>query len=233
MSWRWPHNLQSIGDIVVHCYPGLVEYGIGDAAHQAGTSDHNVDSRGYVHAIDLMFQNDTNFHAGAPATLAWLLLPNVRNSLEYVIHDRGIWSRGSGWTRRNYIGDDPHTNHIHVSGMHENPGAGEDKETGTGYSTAAEKDTPAGSPCAPVIEPSAPVEDELSAAEVKTITDSITSLKLTMFHNPQFDPVAGKYTDSLSAVTDQLKANDVQLIQAVTALTNAVTSLAAAVAAKN
>ena len=144
MAWTLAGNLEKIEAICKADFPGLVVFAIGDQAHQAEHSDHNPDSRGVVHAIDLMFQNDTNFDGGAPKTLDWLLTPGVRVSLEYVIHDRSIWSVGSGWQRRNYLGTDPHTNHIHVSGKHGS--VGENAATGTGYSLAAEKMTPVGTP---------------------------------------------------------------------------------------
>lgn len=161
MAFTVAGNLAKIETAVKHCYPGIVVGTIGDQTHAAesGGSDHNPDSRGIVHAIDLMFENDTNFHAGAPATLAWLLTPGVRGSLEYVIHDRKIYSRNSGnpWIAEVYHGTDPHTNHIHVSGKH--GATGKNKATGTGYDVAAEHATPAGSPCAtshptiPVVSP--------------------------------------------------------------------------------
>ena len=78
--------------------------------------------------------------------------------------------------------------------------------------------------------PSAPVEDELSAAEVTEIKDAIAGSAKSLFHIPQFDPVSGKYTDSLSAVTDKLQANDAKIESAVTALAASVEKLASAVA---
>lgn len=96
---------------------------IGDAAHQARPSDHNPDSRGYVHALDI----DENFGPGAKQgrtarRLADQLVAYARvgakgsERLKYVVYENQIASgtysktfwewRGSGYG---------HTQHIHVS----------------------------------------------------------------------------------------------------------------------
>lgn len=84
---------------------------IGDAAHQARESDHNPDSRGIVHAIDVDKDGiDTNAVIGAA----------VRDEMptSYVIYNRQIWSRTRLWLPRPYTGSNPHTGHIHVSILH-------------------------------------------------------------------------------------------------------------------
>lgn len=152
MSWKWPHNLQKVNDLVEACWPGITDFGIGDVEHlnEKGGSDHNADSRGLVHAVDVMTLTYQTRHgikgdAVAKTLLAWLLTPGVRASLEYVIHDRQIYSRSSGWAARAYTGDDPHTDHVHISGKHGS--TGKNTHTGTGYDTTAEAMSPAGSPC--------------------------------------------------------------------------------------
>lgn len=86
---------------------------IGDAAHQAEKSDHNQDSRGLVHAIDV-------------TAVWWLeiviqfLLVRCRAGLEkrltYIIYKRRIWSASHGWVEREYTGASPHMEHAHFSG---------------------------------------------------------------------------------------------------------------------
>jgi hypothetical protein len=80
---------------------------IGDAAHQARVSDHNPDERGMVHAIDV-----TAAGIHVPTVLAWVLASPYVN---YVIHDRRIWQASDWFAPRHYTGDNPHTDHIHVS----------------------------------------------------------------------------------------------------------------------
>ncbi|MGW4467463.1 hypothetical protein [Micromonospora sp. NPDC004704] len=50
-------------------------------------------------------------------------------STAYVIFNRQIWSRSSGWVPRRYTGPNPHDKHIHVSVLHT---AAEDSTTSWG-----------------------------------------------------------------------------------------------------
>ena len=59
--------------------------------------------------------------------------------MEYVIHNRTIWSASHGWAPRAYTGSDPHTSHVHVSGRH--GAACYSGRTCTGYDHAAEHNT--------------------------------------------------------------------------------------------
>lgn len=80
---------------------------IGDASHQASKSDHNPDSRGIVHAIDVDKDGvDVN-------RLIRILIKDSR--IQYVIYNRTIWSRTYGFESRKYTGKNPHTDHVHVS----------------------------------------------------------------------------------------------------------------------
>ena len=137
---RLPRNLTVRKTAAQSCYKGLVVGWIGDSAHQQEHSDHNPDSRGYVHALDFMA-----IGANAQAIVNWLLTNPA--DLEYVIHNRVIWTRSNGWKPRKYTGSDPHTNHVHASGKHGSVGA--DSATGNGYDTTAEAMSPAGTPCNP------------------------------------------------------------------------------------
>jgi hypothetical protein len=90
---------------------------IGDPAHQASSSDHNPDERGYVHAIDV----DEDLRAPG-ATMRECVEEVVRrhrtgadNRLTYVIYDRTIWSASNDWRPRDYSGSNPHDKHAHFS----------------------------------------------------------------------------------------------------------------------
>lgn len=81
---------------------------IGDRAHQQRQSDHNPDSRGIVHAIDID-KDGIN-----PLYVVEQCISENRPT-EYVIWNREIWSRTRDFRPRPYTGDNPHTDHIHVS----------------------------------------------------------------------------------------------------------------------
>jgi len=132
-------NLDKRRSAVHQCDPAATVYWIGDASHQAGQSDHNPDARGVVHAIDVMYPVGPK----ATAVVDWCLADPA--DLEYVIHNRTIWTRDTGWRARPYTLSDPHTNHVHISGKHGS--VGRNAATGTGYDPAAEAMTPAGRPC--------------------------------------------------------------------------------------
>lgn len=93
---RWPHR--------DHRTDGW----IGDAAHQARQSDHNPDSRGIVHAIDI----DKD---GMDPNLVVSMAARMDRPTAYVIYNRWIYSRSRDFDPRPYNGTNPHTDHIHVS----------------------------------------------------------------------------------------------------------------------
>lgn len=89
---------------------------IGDPAHQATKSDHNPDSRGLVHAIDI----DRDLRAGIDMQdvvdhLVARCRSGAEKRLTYVIYNRRIWSASRGWTARTYTGSNPHDKHAHFS----------------------------------------------------------------------------------------------------------------------
>jgi hypothetical protein len=86
---------------------------IGDDRHAVTISDHNPDSAGIVHAIDV----DVD---GVPMAriVAWIVARcknGQETRLQYVIFRRTIWSRSWGWNARAYTGVNPHTKHAHFS----------------------------------------------------------------------------------------------------------------------
>jgi hypothetical protein len=84
---------------------------IGDREHQKRQSDHNPDSRGIVHAIDIDRDGiDTNY-------VVEQCISDDRPT-NYVVWNRQIWSRSRDFRPRAYTGSNPHTDHIHVSILH-------------------------------------------------------------------------------------------------------------------
>jgi hypothetical protein len=95
---------------------------IGDATHQQNpTSDHNPDSKGAVHAIDV--DNNLNASFSMEDVIQYFVAecrknnPNGtdRGRLKYFIYNRRIWSASTGWKQENYTGSSAHTEHAHFS----------------------------------------------------------------------------------------------------------------------
>lgn len=94
---------------------------LGDSRHAAGFSDHNPDSRGRVHAIDV---DSTISHvmgsgivgAEVTRTLLRLARSGKPHPIYYLIYNGVIYSRTYGFRARRYTGD-AHTSHVHLSVM--------------------------------------------------------------------------------------------------------------------
>lgn len=84
---------------------------IGDADHQTRVSDHNPDSRGIVHAIDVD-------HDGIDPNAVISACARMDRPTAYVIYNRWIYSRSRDFEPRAYSGTNPHTNHLHISINH-------------------------------------------------------------------------------------------------------------------
>lgn len=122
-------NLQALTSNVQRKYPGVVIYGIGDAAHRLRTSDHNEDdtpgskaaqSDGDTtkehRAIDIMIGKAFNKAAADALVAALLADPAARARIWYIIWNGYEWSRSTGWKKiRRGAGEDQHTDHIHIS----------------------------------------------------------------------------------------------------------------------
>lgn len=118
MSYYLAPALDKLRDEVNNLWPNRSKRSdgwIGDAAHSARTSDHNPDwsapglRRGIVRALDLTTTSLTTADVD-------LLLHHTSNDwrMEYVIHNRRIWTRqAQRW--RPYYGSNPHTSHVHIS----------------------------------------------------------------------------------------------------------------------
>lgn len=99
---------------------------IGDPAHAARESDHNPDSRGLVHAIDVDKTgpwDGVSFDALVKRVLAterkkWRD-PNDKCRLSYVIWNGYLYDKDNDFQPVKYSGDNPHTEHAHFSGRSE------------------------------------------------------------------------------------------------------------------
>lgn len=109
MAWRRAKSLDVLGAEVHVISPKTTIYDIGDAAHQAQASDHNPNAEGVVCAIDIM-QGHTDLR-----TLAEKIRASGHPDLAYLIYDRRIANRKTGFRWTAYGGSNPHTDHIHVS----------------------------------------------------------------------------------------------------------------------
>jgi hypothetical protein len=123
-------NMQALTNDIYAKHPGVVIYGIGDEAHQDHPSDHNEDDTPGSKASQSDADNNPEHRAidvmiGPKFTKAQayniingiLADPKARKRLKYIIFDRKIWSASNGWVEEEYEGSDPHTNHIHFSGL--------------------------------------------------------------------------------------------------------------------
>lgn len=111
MAWRLADSLKNLFAEIDAVWPNRdrrTDGSIGDAAHQATSSDHNPDGRGIVHAIDIDKDGiDTDF------VVSQCIQDETPTS--YVVWNRQIWSRSRDFRPRPYTGSNPHTDHIHVS----------------------------------------------------------------------------------------------------------------------
>lgn len=114
-EWYLAPSLIALGNEINARWPNrdtASDGAIGDASHQARTSDHNPDwsAGGVVRAIDV----DNN-----GIDVQELLDATIRDQrVWYVIWNRHIYSRTYGWAKRAYDGADPHTGHVHISINH-------------------------------------------------------------------------------------------------------------------
>ena len=126
-------NMQALTNDMMRRYPGMTIYGIGDAAHKLSPSDHNEDDTpGSLseqtdadnvpehRAIDCMLTAGFTHQEADSLVQRVVADPTSRRRLHYVIWNRHIWEADAGWQMLNYDGDNPHTDHVHFSGLASN-----------------------------------------------------------------------------------------------------------------
>lgn len=102
--------------------------GIGNTSHAARRSSHNPDKTGSpeykdgdskdeIRARD--FDKDLNRSDLTMEMVCQHLVQGARTGrfwwLRYIIFNRRIWSKSSGWVTRSYNGTNPHDKHMHVN----------------------------------------------------------------------------------------------------------------------
>lgn len=126
-------NMQALTNDMKNRFPGMTIYGIGDAAHKLEPSDHNEDDTpGSLpeqtdsdnvpehRAIDLMLGSVFTFNEADALVAKMVNDVPTRKRLHYIIWNGYIWESDNGWARQKYYGSDPHTGHVHVSGLASN-----------------------------------------------------------------------------------------------------------------
>lgn len=134
MAWELVPNLLELREQLNRIAPNRDKASdgtIGDYTHSQSKSSHNPDDTGRdnaewdsdpdgreeVRAIDL----DIDFRV--PGLTGQLFVDHLvkyaKNGtfwwLRYVIYNRRIWSKNSGWEPREYNGSNPHDKHVHVN----------------------------------------------------------------------------------------------------------------------
>lgn len=118
--WRLAATLAQLRSTVNAMAPQrskLSDGTIGDAAHESRASDHNPwvlhQGKGVVTAMDLTHDPQHGLDAGR---LAESLRLGRDRRIKYVIFDRRIFSASiQPWQWRPYSGNNPHTQHMHIS----------------------------------------------------------------------------------------------------------------------
>lgn len=118
--------MQSLTNDVRREWPGVVVYGIGDAAHKLRASDHNEDDtsgskaaqsdpdgRAEHRAIDVMI--GSKFTKSDGDALVEHLLKHHKGRLYGLIWNGWQWWRSTGFKKQART-DDPHRDHVHISG---------------------------------------------------------------------------------------------------------------------
>lgn len=124
MVWRVVHSLEVLRGQFDAAYPGRSHASdgtIGDAAHQAGKSDHNPATYAALGSTPVVCALDIT-HDPARGVDTYAIAEVMRQARDprvgYIISHRRITGPNHGWKWDDYSGDDPHDNHMHVSSVH-------------------------------------------------------------------------------------------------------------------
>jgi hypothetical protein len=88
---------------------------IGDPNHKSRQSDHNPTNDGWVFAIDIDSDLQSDKSAAFDLADQLRLLARRDRRFKYIIFSGRITSRKSLWKWKRYTGINPHHTHIHVS----------------------------------------------------------------------------------------------------------------------
>jgi hypothetical protein len=127
-----PHrsvSMDKLYDNALTVWPGMTIGWIGDLSHQGEISGHNPDDYAPLQAEQVDSDNDpevraldfmigSKFTSSDASDLVDALTTGVdRNRLYYVIYDHTIYKKSNNFQPAPYTGTDPHTNHVHASGL--------------------------------------------------------------------------------------------------------------------
>jgi hypothetical protein len=115
MAWRVARSLLVLRDQINAAWPDrdrASDGTIGDEAHQASYSDHNPDAGEVVRALDVTHDPAHGCDIGQ---LSDALADSRDERISYIIANRLITGPEYSWLWEQYDGDDPHTNHLHLS----------------------------------------------------------------------------------------------------------------------
>ena len=116
MSWRVAESLETLRRQVNEMAPTRDKSSdgtVGDLSHRSRKSDHNPNDDGVVTAMDITHDPVHGVDAGV---LAEMLRKSRDPRIKYVISNRRIFSSTKQpWEWREYVGQNAHTKHVHVS----------------------------------------------------------------------------------------------------------------------
>jgi hypothetical protein len=113
VSWRLAKSLAVLRDQVDTLAPKrskATDGTIGDIVHAQRHSRHNPNHAGVVCALDLTDDPD---HGCAVHRIAEHVVARPHPDLDYVISNRRVAGRSTGWAWHRYTGANPHTDHAH------------------------------------------------------------------------------------------------------------------------
>lgn len=135
MGWVLTIGLQTVRAEFNTVFPQrdhTTDGSVGNLAHQLGTSGHNPDRTGKaefkdgdaldeVRAIDVDKDlADASGRGVTMETVVQYLVQKARSGayvpFRYIIYNRRIWHRSSGWVTKTYTGSNVHDKHAHFSG---------------------------------------------------------------------------------------------------------------------
>jgi murein L,D-transpeptidase YcbB/YkuD len=132
MTWHVVPNLEELRDQMNSRFPNRdksSDGSIGDTSHAAHASSHNPDLTGSPEYRDGDAQDEVrarDFDADLRDSNGITMLQVVQHlvemaragrlpHLEYIIFNRQIWAKNTGYATRAYTGANPHDKHVHVN----------------------------------------------------------------------------------------------------------------------